>query len=97
MFGQATTPRHRTHLLRGQLKLIDDTNLCYHALTSNIMQQRHTRSWTYHVQSIAVDDTVLLHEISRYCNRGKIQALRGKLRRKFISLCRHLVAKALEG
>jgi len=49
------------------------------------------------MQSIAVDDAVLLHEISGYCNRGKIQALGGKLRRKFISLCRQLVPKALKG
>lgn len=97
MLGQATTPRHHTHLLRGQLKLIDDTNLRYHALTSNIRQQRLTKNRTYHVQPIAVDDAVLLHEISGYCNRGKIQALRGKLRRKFTSLRRQLVAKALEG
>lgn len=49
------------------------------------------------MQSIAVDDAILLHEIPGYCNRGKIQALGGKLRRKFISLCRQLVTKALKG
>lgn len=49
------------------------------------------------MQSIAVDDAILLHEISGYSNGGEIQALRGKLGCKFISLRCQLVAKALKG
>lgn len=97
MLGQATIPRNHTDLLRGPLKPMDDTNLHYYALTDNIRPRKHTNHQTYHMQSIAVDDAVLLHEISGYCNRGKIQALGGKLRCKFISLCRQLVTKALKG
>lgn len=66
-------------------------------MTDTVRQWEHTKDQTYHMQSIAVDDAVLLHEIPGYCNRGKIQALGGKLRRKFISLCRQLVCKALKG
>lgn len=49
------------------------------------------------MQSIAEEDAVLLHEISGDCNRGKIQALGGKLRCKLISLGGQLVTKALKG
>lgn len=66
-------------------------------VTDTIRQWQHTKNQTYHVQSIAVDDAVLLHKIPGYCNRGKIQALGGELRGKFISLCRQLVTKALKG
>lgn len=97
MLGQPTIRRNHTDLPRGQLKAIDDTNLHYYALTDNIRQRKHTKNRTYHMQSVAVDDAVLLHEISGYCNRGKIQALGGKLRCKFISLGRQLVTKALKG
>lgn len=67
----------------------------WHKSTSPCFDRQQNR--TYHMQSIAVDDAVLLHEISGYRNRGKIQALGGKLRCKFISLRRQLVTKALEG
>lgn len=87
-------PRYHRDLLRGQRKLRHGTNL---HLTDTIRQWEHTKNQTYHMQSIAVDDAVLLHEIPGYCNRGKIQALGGKLRCKFISLCRQLVTKALKG
>lgn len=87
-------PRKHTEPLRDQWKLRDGTDL---RVTDTIRQWQHTKNQTYHMQSIAVDDAVLLHEIPGYCDRGKIQALGGKLRRKFISLCRQLVTKALKG
>lgn len=97
MLGRTIIPRNGTHLWRSQLKLIHDTNLHYYALTNDLLQPKHKKNCTYHMQSIVVDDAILLHKISGYRNRGKIQALWGKLRRKFISLCRQLVAKALKG